>query len=600
MGLFNRKDKDGAESADATSSASSAAPPTIETAAPPLTSAALENQPADKAPGPGPGEEDENQEYPTGLRLALLLISVMLTLFLVSLDRLIISTAIPQITNDFHSVTDIGWYGSAYLLTNSAFQLLFGRLYTIFSVKVVFLTAIFLFEAGSALCGAAPNSVAFIIGRAIAGLGGAGLISGVITTIVYAVPLHKRPLYQGLFGAVFGVSSVIGPLLGGAFTSKVTWRWCFYINLPFGGVAMVFIALLLKVPDRASTKLPLKEKILQLDLPGTACVLPGVICLLLALQWGGSTYPWSDGRIIALLVLAGVLLIGFVLVQVYLPKTATLPPRIFKQRSIIAGVWATICIGAQMMVFVYFLPIWFQAIQGVSAIDSGIRTLPMVLPMVLASIITGALVSRIGYYTPFMIIGNCIMAVGAGLLTTLQVDSSEGIWFGYQVLYGFGMGCTFQAPNMAAQTVLARDDVPIGSALMFFTQLLGGAVFISVAQNVLNSELLKRLSPLPGFNPKLLESNGATSLITQLPEAIRGTAVFEYNEALRKVFLVGLIMVCLALIGSVTMEWKSVKKDKKKDTKGGMWRRGEKAYLDEKERDVGGGAVEEKEKEINA
>ncbi len=225
-------------------------------------------------------------------------------------------------------MTDIGWYGSAYLLTNCSFQLLYGKIYTFFSVKAVFISAVFLFEVGSAICGAAPNSVAFIVGRAIAGLGSSGIMSGAVSSkiplhrgpspffwdplprvnkadlispsslqiviIVYAVPLHKRPLYQGLFGAVFGLSSVIGPLLGGAFTTKVTWRWCFYINLPFGGIAMVFIFLLLKVPDRETTKLPLVKKILQLDLYGTTALLPGCICLLLALQWGGLTYPVSN------------------------------------------------------------------------------------------------------------------------------------------------------------------------------------------------------------------------------------------------------------------------------------------------------------------
>jgi MFS family permease len=235
----------------------------------------------------------EDIVYPEGLKLALLLTSVYITMFLVALDRLIISTAVPQITDDFHSVTDIGWYGSAYLLTNCAFQLMFGKLYTFFSVKVVFMTSIVLFELGSAVCGAAPTSTAFIVGRAIAGMGAGGITSGVIVVIVYAVPLHKRPLYQGLFGAVFGLASVIGPLLGGAFTSNVTWRWCFYINLPFGGIAMVFIFLLLQVPDRDTTKLPLIGKLAQLDGLGTAALLPGTVCLLLALQWGGPTYPVS-------------------------------------------------------------------------------------------------------------------------------------------------------------------------------------------------------------------------------------------------------------------------------------------------------------------
>jgi hypothetical protein len=233
----------------------------------------------------------EDIVYPSGLKLGFLLASIFVSMFLVSLDRLIISTAIPQITDDFHSVTDIGWYGSAYLLSNAAFQLMYGKLYTFFSIKIVFITAIVLFEVGSAVCGAAPNSVAFIVGRAIAGLGSAGIMSGAIVILIYSVPLHRRPLYQGLFGAIFGISSVVGPLLGGAFTSKVTWRWCFYINLPFGGVAIALLFFLLNIPEREETKKSLGSKLAQLDAIGTTVFLPGVVCLLLALQWGGSKYP---------------------------------------------------------------------------------------------------------------------------------------------------------------------------------------------------------------------------------------------------------------------------------------------------------------------
>jgi len=232
----------------------------------------------------------KSHEYPSGLRLGLVLSSLYISIFLISLDRLIVTTAIPAITDEFDSLPDVGWYGSAYLLTTCAFQLLFGKIYSFYPIRTIFASSVVLFEVGSAVCGAAPNSIAFIFGRAIQGIGSAGIFSGAIVVIVYAVPLHRRPFYQGMIGAVFGISSILGPLVGGAFTSNVTWRWCFYINLPFGGVALLIVIFLLRIPDREETKLSSKAKLSQLDAFGTSALLPAVVSLLLALQWGGLTY----------------------------------------------------------------------------------------------------------------------------------------------------------------------------------------------------------------------------------------------------------------------------------------------------------------------
>ncbi|KAI0881985.1 putative MFS multidrug transporter [Annulohypoxylon maeteangense] len=516
----------------------------------------------DQSKGAMGGMKDKasNPASPSGLKFALVMLSAFLAMFLVSLDKLIISTAIPQITDTFNSKDDIGWYGTAYLLTNCSFQLVFGKLYKFLPVKTTFLASLLLFEVGSALCGAAPNSIAFIFGRVIAGLGAGGVLPGVMVIIVYTVPLQKRPKYQGVFGAVFGVASLLGPTVGGAFTTNVTWRWCFYINLPIGGAVMVLVFLLLHVPDQPGTKISPKEKLYQANLLGFICLVPGIICLCLVLQWGGTTYSWNNGRIIALFVVSFLLLIAFILVQILLPEQAILPPRLFLQRSIASGVWASMCIGAHQTIILYYLPIWFQAIQGQSAVKSGIDLLPMVLLTAATSILNGQLVSYIGYYTPSLIFGVCFSAIGAGLFTTLGVYASEGEWIGYQILYGVGLGLASQAPNMAAQTVLPKQDVAIGASLMFFGQTLFGAVFVSVGQNVLNAQLTNRLSDIPGISSELIQSVGATDFLDSISTQYRAAALQSYNDSLRVVFVVALCMACLAILGAVTMEWLTVKR----------------------------------------
>lgn len=211
----------------------------------------------------------------------------------------------------------------------------------------------------------------------------------------------------------------------------------------------------------------------------------------------------------------------------------------------------------------YFLPIWFQSITGVSAVDSGIRMLPLMLSMVLASILNGITVHKVGYYTPSAIVGACIMSIGAGLLTTLELDTNAGRWVGYQILYGFGMGMCFQASNLAAQTVLPTRDVPIGASLMFFMQLLGAAVFIPVGQYILLTQLAHKLDGVAGLDIHAISTSGATSLSSSVPEHLRHTVLLAYNAALRDVFRLGLAMTCLILLGIAGLEFKSVKKEAK-------------------------------------
>ena len=503
----------------------------------------------------------EEPEYPTGAKLGIIVASLCLSVFLMALDNTIIATAIPKITDHFKALDDVGWYGSAYLLTTCAFQLLFGKLYTFFSIKWVYLTAIFIFEVGSVVCGAAPTSVALIIGRAVAGVGSAGIFSGALVIIAYAVPLVKRPIFTGLIGGMYGLASVAGPLMGGAFTDKVTWRWCFYINLPIGAVTFLGIALFFKSPERKNeVSIGFKERVKQFDPIGTVFFLPCIICLLLALQWGGSKYPWSDGKIIALFVIFGVLAICFLSVQLWKQDNATVPPRIIKKRSIMFGCWFVFCLGASFFIFIYYIPIWFQAIKGTSAVESGIRNLPMILGLVFISIISGIAITLLGYYTPFMIGSSVLMAIGAGLLSTLKVGSGHPMWIGYQALFGLGVGMGMQQPLIAAQTVCDLDDIPTATAVTNFCLTLGGALFISVGQNIFTNRLVTNLAAtVPNLNPSIVLQVGATSLRQAVDPSNLSGVLSAYNGAITQTFYVSLAMACFSIIGSLGMEWKSVK-----------------------------------------
>lgn len=510
---------------------------------------------------------NDEPEYPTGAKLGIIIASLCLSVFLMAIDNTIIAVAIPKITDHFGSINDVGWYGSAYLLTTCAFQLMFGKFYTYFSIKWVYLLAIFIFEVGSVVCGAAPTSNALIVGRAVAGIGAAGIFSGALVIIAYAVPLVKRPIYTGIIGGMYGLASVAGPLMGGAFTDRVTWRWCFYINLPIGLVTIVGIAFFFKSPPRKHEEsIGFKARIKQFDPIGTTFFIPCIVCLLLALQWGGSKYDWNDAKIIALLVVFGILAICFVAIQVWQQDNATVPPRILKQRSVASAAWFSTCLGASFFVLIYYVPIWFQAIKETSAVGSGIRNLPMILALVIVSIFSGVMVTVFGYYTPWMIVSSVFMSVGVGLLSTWKVSTGAGEWIGYQIIYGIGVGFGMQQSLIAVQTVLALDDVPVGTSIINFSLTLGGALFISVGQNIFTNRLLSNLhNSVSNIPVSLVLKTGATSLKGKIamdyPDSVGGVLA-AYNDALTQTYYVSVALACLSIIGALGMEWKSVKAKK--------------------------------------
>ncbi|KAI4765557.1 putative major facilitator superfamily transporter [Aureobasidium sp. EXF-12344] len=515
--------------------------------------------------------EDESK-YPTGPKLWLLVLGLCLAIWVVALDNsstfvpsLVIHEliqAVPKITTEWpDALSDVGWIGSSYLLTTTSLQPSFGKVYTYFDVKWTYLSALVIFEVGSVICAAATSSTMLIIGRAVAGVGAAALFSGGMTIIGFIAPLRKRAIYIAALSSMFGIASVVGPLLGGVFTDHATWRWCFWINLPFGGIGLVAVFFFFENPERRHTNMTTKEKIKQIDLLGAFLLICAIVCLLLALQWGGTTYPWSNSKVWGCLLGFGLLISVFIALQIKLGDRATLPPRILiKNRTVLVSALYSTFFAMGMYTHIFYLPFYFQAVKNTSAEGSGIRCIAYLVSNTIASIVVGGTITVIGFYAPFMWFGAAIFTVGCGMLYTLQVTSPAAKWIGYQLLAGIGSGSAIQIPFIAVQVVLEEKDMPSGNAIAIFFNSLGGAISISIAQNIFANTLVKDIiKNAPGVNPAVVISAGATHVREVVSAANLPGVLAAYSNAVTSAFIVPIATSGLAFIVSLFIEWKSIK-----------------------------------------
>ncbi|EEQ32236.1 major facilitator superfamily transporter [Microsporum canis CBS 113480] len=436
-----------------------------------------------------------------------------------SRDTTIVSTAIPAISEEFKTTQDVGWYGSAYFLTMCAFQISWGRVYTFYDLKTTYIVAIVIFEVGSLLCAVAPTSTTFIVGRAFAGLGAGGVFSGSFVTIAFSVPLAKRPLYASCLGTVYGVASILGPPIGGVFTSRLSWRGCFYMNLPLGAIVIAGLIPFFKSPQTSArlASLAPKEKLKRLDLA--------------ALQWGGQTYSWSDGRIIALLVLFGVTFIGWIAWQAHLGPVATIPRTIIRQRSMLFASFYSFTQGGVNFGILYYVPLWFQAVKGHDAVRSGLDIVTFIAGMTVTMMITGYILTKGGYSAPFMVLCVIVVSVACGLLTTWTPNSGVAKIFGYLTLYGLGQGFGWQQPILIAQTVLP-------AARYSHRNVAHNRMQASRRQSLFNNKLRGLvIQRLPQLDPDDLMTSGAIELRSRLDASLIPKAASCYNDALRRLVL---------------------------------------------------------------
>ncbi|WSQ08704.1 MFS transporter [Streptomyces sp. NBC_01231] len=480
----------------------------------------------------GQGGPDAREEHVPG-NVLVSIGALLLGMLLAALDQTIVSTALPTIVSELGGLDHLSWVVTAYLLASTAATPLWGKLGDQYGRKRLFQIAIVIFLVGSALCGAAQNMPQLIAFRALQGLGGGGLMVLSMAIVGDLVPPRERGRYQGMFGAVFGTTSVLGPLLGGLFTEHLSWRWVFYVNLPVGVVALAVIATVLRIPRKSTRHV--------IDYLGTFLIASVATCLVLVASLGGTTWGWGSPQIVGLAVLGVVLAFAFVAVERRAAEPV-LPLKLFRIRTFALSAVISFVVGFAMFGAMTYLPTFLQVVQGVTPTLSGVHMLPMVLGLLLASTFSGQVVSRTGRWKVFPVVGTGVTTLGLLLLHRLDEHSSTAAMSATFFVFGLGLGLVMQVLVLIVQNAVSYEDLGVAtSGATFFRSIgasFGVAVFGTVFANRLGDKLTDAFSGTrlpPGVSADALESDPRG--IAALPAGLRPPALHAYASSITDVFL---------------------------------------------------------------
>src|SRR3984957_8494731 len=477
-------------------------------------------------------------------RVLVIIGALMLGMFLAALDQTIVSTALPTIVADLHGASHLSWIVVAYLLAATVSTPLWGKLGDQYGRKVFFQAAIVIFLVGSVLSGVSHSMVELIAFRAVQGLGSGGLMGGAQAIVGDIVSPRERGRYVGLFGAVFGVSSIVGPLLGGVFVDDLTWRGVFYINVPIGIVALIVVAM--QVPGR------LGRVHHVIDYAGTAALALAATAFILLTSLGGTTYAWGSAPI-WILGISGVILVGvFVLVE-RRAKEPVLPLHLFRQRAFSVTSLVGFIVGFAMFGAITYLPAFFQVVKGISPTLSGVQLLPLMAGLLVVSIGSGQLISRTGKNRVFPIAGAALMTLGLYLLSLMGVHTSAVLDSLYMLVLGMGIGGVLQVLVIIVQNAVPHGELGVATSGATFFRSIGGsfgtAIFGAIFSNVLVGNLAKHLHGvhLPaGFS----SADATPALLSHLPAAVHLGFVAGYAESIQTVFIVATPIAALAFLAT--------------------------------------------------